>query len=83
MYDGYVGGMLYHFRNDKEVFDKGFKSNDLKNYKGFFSIFEAFSQKMPCNDENKPYTFKEIDQFLWYCGKKLKEYGITDVSKKL
>lgn len=66
IYDSYVAYALNHF-NKKDPFHK-FKKSDLKNYFVFMETITAFIKK---NSLFK-YSLKEIDKFLWTCGKELK-----------
>ena len=63
IYDSYVDKMLCHFK--KEYSFANFEDNDLKKYHMFKDVINQF-QKYFLLEE---FTVKEIDKYLWLCGK--------------
>jgi len=62
IYDSFVDDILRYFRNKGELYN--FKNEDLKDYKTFTEILNAFNNYYSLNT-----NLKSLDKYLWQLGR--------------
>lgn len=71
--DSYSRGMLYYLNQQFKFYDKKLTQKTLfEDYSVFCEIYNALQKHL--QDLKKPFSYRELDKFLWLYGK---EHGIT------
>ena len=79
--DAIAKGMIYYLCKDKQsslyesLYDKNLIQKDLNDYKRFCEKFNSFRELVSERD-NREYSVKDIDKYLWQYGKDQEQRGV-------